>query len=644
MLHMIPPDNDALKTPEDASTDPRDGMALKPGFVLEQWKITEARRRRQRKAMRRNKMAYESQMWRSESNDDSITHSQDEGPVTASGSQIVVEVSRMPTIIQTYTGYLFPRSPRTIFSPDIDGRGDPTLAQLAADRWFASRRLHKKITNAIGQSLLYRGCALKLGIDLTKTLPQDRVWAKVVPWWDLVLDWDVQDEEEARFIGHSYWEDRAVLEKRFGPLPEDIHPEQRNIYFEHSSRYGETRRMYDSSGTSDRFIHVLEWYNLVDDFVTEDGDTIRGVFEVYFIEQLTKCQKPFLRKAIPFSYADGEPCVPLFPLIFDSVKEHPLQGIALADRVYPQCYEMALLRTSQANALRRDARCALIDKNSGINQDDLGKITKGEDGAMVLVEKQDGKPWTEVIHPFQFPSINQDHQVYEAAVERDLSQGANTPKFTRGEAMGSRTTAYEVKQLNSYMENRFGELARIKDSWIADVARGFIRIIMQAMKAPGVLDGSKHVDDLTYVVGPKKEVTRITIDDLDGDFEIGIVDAASTPMTREARRQDIMLLLPNLLQLWEKAKAGDAMASTLLDSLVDLYDLPANFGHKHLLELQKQMEEDAKEAAPPPQPGVGGEELSPERKAKALALLQQTMGGQPQEATEPPMGATPPGA
>ncbi len=573
---------------------------LTPAFVYSQWQRTKERRDEQRIRMRRAKFAYESRLWAAEGRVTEGANSPEEG-------QIAVEVSRLPGIIQTYTGFLFPRSPRAAVSPDVEGSGDPEHAQMVINRWFSLRRIHKKLTNNIGQSLLYRGSALKLGLDFTKPRPQDRVWAKVIPWWDLVLDWDVQDVDEARFFGHEYWEDVAVLERRLGiEIPDDVVKDKRTPYFEET---GSGRRRDASTGVSEdedqqrqrRFVRVLEWYNLIDDFDTGSGK-VRGRFEIYLVDRMTgdRDEEPLIAKPMPYSFPDGSPCVPIMPLLFDHEMEHPLRGIALSDRIYDQCKEIALLRSAQANAVRRDARVMFVDESAGIDESSLGDWVQGKDGAIVLVDKGK-KSWDQVFFVPKFGSLSTNYAEYEAAIERDLNHGAQSPKFSRGEAMGARTTATEVRQLNQYMENRFGELARTKDAWIADIARVLLRLMLTAVKGPalqynveyGLEPGdpkAKQPEELIYRTGTERKVTtKVTAKDIDAEFDIGITDTASTPLTKELRKADLMQLSggASLLDLWAQVEDGNPMAYQILSSVVELFELPSSFSPEALVSKQE---------------------------------------------------------
>lgn len=566
--------------------------SLTPDFVYDQWRRAERRRKDQRKRMERAKNAYESRLWKSEGRDEDSDQ----------GGEIAVEVSRLPGIIQAYTGFLFLRSPRAIVSPDVEGQGDPTKAELVINRWFMLRRIHTKLSRCVGQSLLYRGSAIKLGLDLTRLRPQDRVWERTIPWWDLILDHDTLDEDDARFIGHEYWEDVAVLERRLGiDIPDDAIVTKKDDYL--SARQPEnTRSLPDGEDKNNdrRWVRVLEWYNLIDDWESETGKT-RGVFQLYLVEQLRKDKRrPLIEGAMPFQDPDGMPCVPIIPLIFDHEMEKPFAGIAMADRVYDQCKEIALLRSAQANAVRRDARVLFVNKNAGMTEADLAQWVQGKDGSIVFVDMDKAQSWDKAFFIPKFGSLSQNYQTYEMAIEADLNQGANVPRFARGEAMGSRTTATEVRQLNQYMENRFGELARIKDAWVAEISRVLLRVMVMAMKAPALLlNSDKATDDpeakkpdvLTYQEGTKRVSVQVSVKDLEAEFDIGIADSASTPLTKELRKQDLVLLGDRLMGLWDQARQGNPMATALLKSMVDLFDLPADFAPETLAsKTQDQMQ------------------------------------------------------
>lgn len=571
---------------------PESSKSLDASFVYDALLQTQKLHRDEKKYTKKAKYAYESRLWEGE-----------EVGEPANGT-VVVEVPRMPGIIDTYTGYLFPRSPRVVITPDVDGEsGSPEKAQLAINRWFASNDVRKRIHKIIGQALLYEGGYIKFVLDMSKKRVQARVQTRIVPWWEGVEDSNVNDWSQVRYRGHAYWEDRDVLRKRLGDdirIPEDAVGRDRVPYFSTNDDGLPTRDSIEAAGSKagGRFIHVLEWYNFIDDwtFQAENGETVttKGRFEIYLVNDLGKeGARPIFEGAMPLSDYDGEPLCNLVPLIFSSEMDQPLKGIPLSRRVYAQCYELAMLRTAQANAVRKDARVLLVNTASGAGETDIAKVAMGQDGATIPVEKPQGVPWEDMYHFIKFPNMNGNYQLYQQDINGDLDRGANVARFSQGEALGSRTTATEVNRLTEYMQNHLGENARVKDEWCEDVARVLLRALIRAMRNPIVMsDGEqKEPDTITITEGTaeRRNIQTITVDDLDANFEIHVVDAASTPLTREARRQVMLSLVDVLLKLWAEIEKGNPAAEATLNSLVEYFELPADFDAGSLRSRKAEM-------------------------------------------------------
>ena len=104
------------------------------------------------------------------------------------GGEVNVEVNRLFGIITSYLSSLYPRSQRAIVSPDPNGIGDSTKAELALNRFMESSRIHHRIMTALRQGLLYPGSGAKVGYYAGRGNPLDRVWMRVIPWWEMVLD------------------------------------------------------------------------------------------------------------------------------------------------------------------------------------------------------------------------------------------------------------------------------------------------------------------------------------------------------------------------------------------------------------------------------------------------------------------------
>jgi len=611
---------------------------LSPSFVNDAFKASMKMHDDLKEENRKAKHAYEADLLGGE------------GLKSGSGD-VLVEVPRMPGFIDWFTGILFPRSPRVTVSPETDSEfGDPTKSGALINKWLSGVDVRKRMHTCIGQGGLYQGSALKFLLDMTKRRVTARVKTQIVPWWELILDWDVNDVGQERYRGHVYWEDRKVLERRLGPeavLPKDLKGEDRIPHLDSTGSAGD-RIAADASGTKEgaRFVRVLEWYNLIDDYQIDGGEKIRGVYELYLVQDLGKedC-KPLSSDPFPYTNSDGEMVCPLVPLILAFEKEHPLRGIATSKRIYPQCRELAYLRTAQANAVRKDVRLFFHNTNAGELPEDVeAQIRSGKDTIIAKMAKTPGVAWDDYLHVVTFPPISFQYGPYESSIDKDIDKGSSAPRFAQGEAMGGRTTATEVTQLATYMQNHVGELARLKDEWIAECCRVYLRVVIRAMQFNEIQSvkaynntrpaGEKerpaspaNYDEVVIMQGTtRRDAVHVTVQDIDADFDISVVDAASTPLTREATRQIILQLTPVLLQLWDAIKEGNPMAEVILSNIVERFELPADFSATSLREKMRQWEAANPKPPQPPQglpgstPGVEAP-LSPEQQA-ALQTLQ----------------------
>jgi len=131
--------------------------------------------------------------------------------------------------------------------------------------------------------------------------------------------------------------------------------------------------------------------------------------------------------------------------------------------------------------------------------------------------------------------------------------------------------------------------------------------------------------DVIYVkVGP--DTLEITVEDLEGDFHIEVVDSRRTPFSDQAVRDAVLQLLQPLQQLWALVQKGgpeSVLAKAQMEALVEKFDLPQDMHPDALsLALEEETAEQAKkeaemgegkaappglppEGAPPPGPPAG---------------------------------------
>jgi hypothetical protein len=158
-----------------------------------------------------------------------------------------------------------------------------------------------------------------------------------------------------------------------------------------------------------------------------------------------------------------------------------------------------------------------------------------------------------------------------------------TAGFVRGEA--SKATATEVSVLAQYTASELGKMARDRDQTIEQAVLVYIRMLV-----PLVDDKQKLV--INTAAGAKV----VTAEALDADWTIYALDGGSTPTTDVMRKQQLVQLVPTLMQLG--VKTDDLKAE-----LVRLYDLPEDF-------LKVETAEAAPTEAPPLPPAPSTDEVA----------------------------------
>jgi len=103
------------------------------------------------------------------------------------------------------------------------------------------------------------------------------------------------------------------------------------------------------SGTTE-FIEVVELYDFHHKMM-------------YFWSPNWKMGEKFLLQAeMPFQDAKGDAVSPIVPLYFNRLPDKPLDGYSAMRRIYDQIYETNMVRTFQANAVRKASRQYLVKK------------------------------------------------------------------------------------------------------------------------------------------------------------------------------------------------------------------------------------------------------------------------------------------
>tara|TARA_R100001510_G_scaffold14940_1_gene12249 strand:+ start:3484 stop:5682 length:2199 start_codon:yes stop_codon:yes gene_type:complete len=466
------------------------GDQITPTFVREQLRAHDKRMRDNRNTWALTKACYTTNYWKH------IRHRNYTGKQHQTrDNEINVEVNRLFGIITAYLSALYPRAQRAIVMPDPNGVGDSKKAELALNRFMESSRIHHRVMTALRQALLYPGSGAKVGYYAGRGNPLDRVWMRVIPWWEMVMDSDVGDSEDERFRGHVYYRPIKEVEEEYGL--QGLAGTERDDFL----RVGYTGKNSDSGykrayskqdkarSDNKNFVRVLEICNLKDSYEDKENPGImyEGRLEIYVLGQGKKSHKPVYMGPLPFAENDGRPLSHIIPLIFNYEPEYPLRGIAHADRLLPQIQELNSYRSFMAMATRKDTR-QFITRKGTFNADEMTDLTEGHDGLILQLEQDFDRPLGDAIVPLGNTPISSNIDQYMAIVENDLDRNVNLSPGARG--IVTKATAFEVQAVQQYTESEFGLHASIKDEWLGSVLKVVLRALISAMQDLGESSGA----------------------------------------------------------------------------------------------------------------------------------------------------------
>ena len=412
-------------------------------------------------------------------------------------TDIDVEVNRLWGVITSYLSALYPRAARSVLGPDALDQGDPMKAELAVNRWLAGRKIHQRIIAALRQGLLYPGTAMKVGYDPGHGDPLERVWARVIPWWEVMLDRDAGDSDDERYRGHIYFRPKQDVEREYDL--EDLNGTGRIDFLSKQSKHDtqlNSKRLTPSSDNR-AFVRVLEFCNLKDYVRDSDNPDIiyQGRLEIYVLGQGERSKKPVWIGPLPFATTAGEAMSHVIPLIFNHEPEFPLRGIPHSQRLIPQLRELNGYRSFMAMATRKDTR-QYVTRKGTFNSDELTNLTEGHDGLVLEVEQGFERPLADAILPIMNAPISSNIDRYLSQVERDLEMAIGTSPAARG--VVTKATAFEVQTVQQYTESEYGLHASIRDEWLAQVVRVLLRALISAMQDVGDSAGAYEGQAVEY--------------------------------------------------------------------------------------------------------------------------------------------------
>ena len=493
------------------------------------------------------------------------------------------EVPKAYAVVESYLGSLYAKNPSVRVEADIRARGNPAVAQATANQYLLTVR--EQLEDATRLALIYPCSFLKLA-PVENVDPLKRVSCAALPPWEVIVDTTACAWDQQRHVGHVFLMPIAEATARYKKPAESFRTRAYSKWIEATNIGGKdllTGYGNDGVPDTDKWVRVVELYDLSEDrllvwspdFSSGDDFLFQGVtVQVGSLDpsadaeaKTPEAEIVHETTGIPFKSASGRPVVPILPLFFTRDPDSPLRGYSLIGRSRDQFRELNLMRTYQAQGVRRMARQWLV-RAGFLSEDGAAKVSQGIDGEFIEVDLQPGRQLEGNMMPVPQVPIPADIQAYAMTVEADIKDAGLLAPFTRGEV--TKSTATEQNLLAAYTSSEVGRMARIRDSAITSIA--FTYNVMLSV----VLGDDAEPLNLPNPVGP----TILSADDLTGDFQYWATDAGTTPMSDLAKQQVLERLGPVLTQL-------GADPRLILEEMVRVFQLPADL---------------ATPAPPPPQP------------------------------------------
>ena len=473
---------------------------LPPQTVMDHLRAHDSRMEDEQPYMAMAKASYTTRFWRYVEGRDDLTAAYDMGRFDQ------VEVNRIKPALSGYLANLYPRRIKVVIGQSPYTTGDANKAEMLVNDWINQPTMRERVLAASRQALLYKGAGAKVGYDPAEE-GLNRVWMRVFPYWEMVLDSDVHDWDDARFIGHVSYQPRQEIIEKYG-LDEDTGGTSRKDYL--GNYLANTRRVtYSDDVAPDdatAFVRVLEFCNLVDDFYDTDGTRYKGRLEIYVIDGYDSAAKPVYMGPLPLVDGNAKPLPHIVPLIFEHEPEYPYRGIAYAEQLLPQQKELNTMRSYLAQTARRDARMYLAPKGA-LDADAISDLRSGEDGSIIEVDEQYAGNLGSVVVPIMHGPTSSNILNSMNLAESDFDRGTTISPAALGQV--TKATASEIMALEGHTQSEFGRHAEQRDLFLVRIVERCLAAHTASLYDLGDSEGAEQDVDEEGLELSEQEIDQV---------------------------------------------------------------------------------------------------------------------------------------
>ena len=451
---------------------------------------------------------------------------------------ITVETSDGYALIESMVASCYSKRPALEVGDDPQGDGDPEVMKAVVNQFLYDKNL--VVERALRFALLYPYSFFKLGISDRPSI-LDSVDMRAIHPWEVIVDFDADDYEDSRYVGHKYFLSYKQAVEKFPKA--SFYPVLKGDFLD-PNRDPENESISFALG----YVEIVELYDLMED-------------EVVFYSENVSSEKRIVDriKGIPFRKADGDPQPPLVPVYLSYAPDSPLKGFSALARVYDQLWETNNMRTVWANSIRRNARM-YVAKDGSMDQEALDIMQEGLDQSVITVRVPDNQDVRTVVAPLSQTFMSPDFTTYKAEIRSDLDRGSVMAPFTRGTATNASAT--EIAALTQYASSEIGRLSRFFHESIEQLGRVYQSVVQNIIQTAD--------SDLREVLLIDGEPVVIREKHLVGSFKYAFADQASTPISGAIKKQQLQSMIPLLMDL---GVAPDKIKK----HVVDVFDLPDEF-------------------------------------------------------------------
>ena len=302
------------------------------------------------------------------------------------------ELPKAYKVVESYIGSLYAKNPAVQVQPDIRGRGNPQVAQATGNQYLLTAR--EQLEDATRLAFIYPCAFIKLA-PVESVDPLKRVSCAALPPWEVIVDATAPSWERQRHVGHVYLMPLDEASKRYGRGEDTFNARPHSLWIESTGVAGRDVS-YGSSDAAgmDQWVRVVEIYDLLSDKLLVWSPDYAGGKEFLFTgvkvqvgaldeEASAETDNADIEKemvhettGIPYKSASGRPVVPVIPVYFSRDPDTPLRGYSLIGRSADQFRELNVMRSYQAQGVRRMARQWLA-RSGFLDETAAAKISQG---------------------------------------------------------------------------------------------------------------------------------------------------------------------------------------------------------------------------------------------------------------------------